>query len=256
MRKIITPVLIALILVGCTHSPGDTLTRTTDRATMVYIAAGEYVMGNDSWMDDVKPAHRVGLDAFWLDRTEVTADQYRRCVEARACATPGSSGEDWVYDRKYDNRPMTGVDWSQASAYCNWVGARLPTEAEWEYAARGPEERIYPWGNEWDENRVAIWYPSDPAIGSQNVGSHPDGASWCGALDLAGNVAEWVEDWYGPYTSNPQANPNGPLAGDVKVIRGGSFLVSNPGAVRSDQRNYAEPSTTSSLIGFRCASSP
>jgi len=250
---------------------GDTWTRPADQMVMVYVPAGEFEMGSDAGQSDESPAHVVVLDAFWIDQTEVTNGQYRKCVEAAACDPPrfafSESRHAWYGESEYDEYPVIWVTWHNATAYCSWAGARLPTEAEWEYAARGPEGRTYPWGNEfegtnlnWCDADCAAYHhggAEDTAIDDGHfdtapVGTYPDGASWCGALDMAGNVEEWVEDYYGPYPSERQANPKGPSSGDLRVMRGGS-LVRNRGSVRGSSRGCWQPGEADSVLGVRCA---
>jgi serine/threonine-protein kinase len=202
---------------------GDTWTRPADGMVMVYVPAGEFLMGSSdadgqAW-DSEKPQHTVYLDAYWIDRTEVTNIQYRKCVEAGACREP----ECWDEDNYAPDQPVVCVSWDDAQDYAAWAGGRLPTEAEWEKAARGTDGRIYPWGNS-APNCDKVNY-SDcigrPAV----VGSCLLGASPYGALDMAGNVWEWVADWYdeGYYARSPARNPQGPDSGDYRVVRGGAF---------------------------------
>ena len=268
-------------------SLGDTWTRSADGMVMVYVPPGEFEMGSDDdavdyaqelcneeygdctagWFKDEQPAHTVSLDGFWMDRTEVSNAQYRLCVEAGACEAPGEASSrtrDVYYgDSAYDDYPVIYVGWHQAAAYCEWAGGRLPTEAEWEYAARGPEGRAFPWGETFDGARLNYcdvnceldWKDAEVDDGYADtapVGSYPAGASWCGAQDLAGNVWEWVADWYEEYSSERQVNPTGPSSGRLRGQRGGSWnneSVDTRGAYRS--RN--SPDGQSYNAGFRCA---
>jgi formylglycine-generating enzyme required for sulfatase activity len=215
---------------------------------------------------DETPAHRVELDSFWIDRTEVTNAQYRRCVQAGACTPPAdpSSLTHPAYSRDpaFNTYPVIWVGWEQASAYCAWAGARLPTEAEWEFAARGPAGSLFPWGDSFDGTRLNYCDancdlgPGDASIDdgypdTAPVGSYPSGASWCGALDMAGNVREWVADWFGPYHGR-QLNPRGPRTGEMIVSRGGSWL-DPPENVRSAKRGRNEPDFAIYKLGIRCA---
>lgn len=277
---------------GPLHAITPTLTRPADQMMMVYVPAGEFQMGIDrdgfnyarqlcreyggkeaiatcgqAVFTDEQPMHTVALDGFWIDRTEVTNEQYRRCVEANACKPPVESGsytrKTYYGDSAYDDYPVVSVRWQQSVDYCAWAGGRLPTEAEWEYAARGPEGRIFPWGNTFDGTRLNYcdvnckYCPSDEAvddgyIDTAPVGTFPTGVSWCGALDMAGNVREWVAGWYGRYPSERQINPTGPPSGDSHVTRGGCWL-DTPDDVRSTNRGGNRLDYTHPKVGFRCA---
>jgi formylglycine-generating enzyme required for sulfatase activity len=247
---------------------GAAQVREVDGVEMVFIPAGEFIMGSadsDSRAsDDEKPQHKVYLDGFWIDKTEVTNAQYKKCVAAGKC-TESSYPDDTRLNG--DTQPVVGVNWNDARAYCEWAGARLPTEAEWEKTARGGDGRTYPWGNEWDGRRLNFcdanceydWKDASVDDGYQYtapVGSYPAGASPYGALDMAGNVWEWVADWYdsGYYARSPGRNPSGPDSGQFKVVRGGSFIYDFPGA-RSAYRYVfgLVPAPRSPDVGFRCA---
>jgi formylglycine-generating enzyme required for sulfatase activity len=216
---------------------------------------------------DERSAHEVVLDGFWIDRLEVTNKQYKRCVETGICTPPTESGsytrDTYFGDSAYEDYPVIWVGWEQAANYCNWVGARLPTEAEWEYAARGPESRLFPWGNTFEGTRLN-YCDANCEIGITDdtvddgypdtapVGSYPSGVSWCGALDMAGNVREWVSDWFGVYQGGRQVNPSGPRSGELLVSRGGSWFDPSYN-VRSVQRGRNTPDFSAYKLGFRCA---
>jgi formylglycine-generating enzyme required for sulfatase activity len=270
---------------------GDTWTRPADGMVMVYVPAGEFEMGStdqevdyalalcheyyygdcrQNQFEEEQPVHTVALDAFWIDRTEVTNAQYAQCVAARACEPPWKSSSytrDSYYDNPaYDDYPVIYVDRQRAEAYCAWAGGRLPTEAEWEYAARGPEGYIFPWGDELDGTRLnycdadcefkhADRSFDDGYADTAPVGSYRDGASWVGALDLAGNVWEWVADWYGEYLSEPQENPIGPSTGEFRMVRGGSWGCIWY-TVRAASRSIVPPDYPYYDVGFRCAAAP
>jgi formylglycine-generating enzyme required for sulfatase activity len=245
---------------GCN---GDEKTRSRDGVEMVYVPGGTFQMGRTIGEVWEMPVHSVMLDGFWIDRTEVTNAQYTKCVEAGACQVPTTCdwGEPAYNDASKVNHPAVCVDWAGSQAYCEWAGGRLPTEAEWEYAARGPEGFVFPWGDEFDCSRGNFRTDCSPDSYERTapVGSFENGASWCSALDLAGNVEEWVQDWYGAYPEGPQTNPIGPETGDFRVLRGGSWnLVLT--AARSTDRGALRPVKRDELGGFRCvvgsASSP
>jgi formylglycine-generating enzyme required for sulfatase activity len=233
---------------------------------MVYVPAGEFEMGsNDPFYNNERPPHRVALDAFWLDQTEVTNAQYRICAEQGSCKQPAAAGShsrpSYYGDSNYDAYPAIHVNWYRAVAYCNWVGGRLPSEEQWEYAARGPESRWFPWGDTPDGTRLNFCDANctldhaDPSSDDGNaetalVGTYPAGASWCGALDMVGNVWEWVWDWYGYYPSDE--NPDW-LASPMqdRVIRGGAWDTAGDHA-RCSFRNWFDPARAHDSIGFRC----
>jgi formylglycine-generating enzyme required for sulfatase activity len=243
----------------------------------------EYGSGQCSkdWFERESPQHTVTLDAFWIDKTEVTNAQFAAFLNEQGNQTEG--GVTWLelesayclieqvsgeYQPKsgYDDHPVIEVSWYGADAYCKWAGGRLPTEAEWEYAARGPGGSVYPWGNEFDCSRgnfddetqiddyvVPGGEGCDGYERTAPVGSFKDGASWCEALDMAGNVWEWVADWYDGdyYTDSPARNPQGPDSGDDRVLRGGSWgRVSYD--VRSAYRYYRRPDVRRDFVGLRC----
>ena len=271
---------------------GDTRTRPADGMVMVYVPQGEFRMGS-TWEEaksaqqlcrqysggdavavcqasafaNEQPAHTVALDSFWLDRTEVTNSQYGLCVGAGACTPPAESGSysraTYFADPAFDDYPVIWVDPQQAADYCAWAGGRLPTEAEWEYAARGPESRLFPWGDGFDGRRLN-YCDAGCATGVRDetlvdgfadtapVGSFRTGVSWCGALDMAGNVREWVADWYGYYTAQSQVNPTGPAVGEERIPKGGCWL-DKPDDVRSANRGANAPDYVRHKVGFRCA---
>jgi formylglycine-generating enzyme required for sulfatase activity len=225
---------------------------------MVLIPAGEFLMGStDADKDaasDEKPQHKVYLDAYDIDLTEVTNTMYRACVEAGVCSKPSCSYYD---DSGRAQHPVVCVDWNQAVAYCEWRGARLPTEAEWEKAARGTDGRIYPWGESIECDRANYGGTYGCVGDTTKVGSYPSGASPYGLLDMAGNVWEWVQDWYLEtfYQNTPFENPLGPSSGEYRVLRGGSWY-GNDNYLRVAVRYNLNPTGQISSIGFRCGASP
>jgi formylglycine-generating enzyme required for sulfatase activity len=227
--------------------------------TLVYVPAGEFKMGSDFGETNEGPIHEVNLDAFWIDQTEVTNKMYAACVAADACAPPASSSsQTWASyygNAQFYNYPVIYVTWDNAKAFCAWAGRRLPTEAEWEKAARGTDERTYPWG----KVITGALANYGNKIGDTTVAGHyEDGKSPYGALDMAGNVLEWVSDWYDEtyYESSPASNPLGPDTGNLRVLRGGSWNNSDY-SVRSAYRGADDPTNSVDNAGFRCAlSSP
>jgi iron(II)-dependent oxidoreductase len=208
--------------------------QTFNGVQMVLVPAGCFMMGSTDGEDDEKPVHEVCFEeSFWIDRFEVTNGQY------------GSSGQFIG-----QHHPRESVMWSEAYTFCVSRNGRLPTEAEWEYAARGPEGWSYPWGNEFVANNVI--YNTYVVQRTSVVGEdkRPNGASWVGAYDMSGNVSEWVSDWYAPYTENSLTDPNGPGSGQYRIRRGGSWYDRD---VRAAIRDKTIPDVSSIFVGFRCA---
>jgi len=219
---------------------------------MVYIPAGKFIMGSVAGYADEQPEHEVYLDAYYIDKYEVTNAQYRRF-----CRATGHRRTPYPASRNLggDNQPVVGVSWYDAWEYCRWAGKRLPTEAEWEKAARGTDGRTYPWGNTWHSDYCNS---GEAGLGKTTpVGSFPQGASPYGVMDMAGNVWEWCFDYYDPnFYSQPEArhNPAGPPQGSFRVLRGGSWY-DMPVNVRTTTRRGDNPNVRLSNIGFRCAKS-
>ena len=242
-----------------TQGIGSTQISPVDGMKQVYVPAGEFRMGSNK-NNDEQPIHLVYLDAYWIDQTEVTNAMYIQCVAAGACDPPDHTRSDnrrsYYGDVTYDDYPVIYVSWYDAQAYCAWVERRLPTEAEWEKAARGMDGRTYPWGEEISCEKANYAYCTDDND-TTAVGNYLAGASLYGALDMAGNVAEWVADWYSSsyYASAPYDNPQGPTSGESRILRGGSWNhVSRQ--VCSAYRDYAKQKRSLFVIGFRCALSP
>jgi formylglycine-generating enzyme required for sulfatase activity len=267
-------------------------------AGMVFIEGGNMFMGTRSGEGNASPAHRVTVTSFCLDKTEVTTEAYDICAQAGNCLRslqdvnfPGVKDEQVVVFSKLCNtgrpeqkqHPINCIDWSMAANYCaiaggrlNEGGARLPTEAEWEFAARGSGQRVYPWGDEppdpsrlngcgteckkWMvEHRQStdVMYPGDDGYpATAPVGSYPAGASQAGILDLAGNVWEWTADWYGDYTEAALVDPKGPETGLERVVRGGAFNGFMADWAKPSYRWKTTPTTYNHAIGFRCAKTP
>jgi len=241
---------------------------------LLYVPEGDFVMGSDlpnyesadytapGFDAMINTAHTVWLDAFWVDQTEVTNAMYQKCVDSGVCLPSFGSNQN-----KFNgsNQPVVSVTWYQAQEYCEWAGRRLPTEAEWEKAARGTTEFPYPWGGEAEEGLSKANYLRLNETGkgeyvgrTTDVGSYPEGASPYGALDMAGNVYEWVADWFSPtyYQESPARNPQGPDSGSsLKVLRGGSWKSNRFDSI-DRYMNYPGLKDPSFHIGFRCVQSP
>jgi formylglycine-generating enzyme required for sulfatase activity len=223
--------------------------RTTDagQASMVFVPPGEFILGERT----------VFLDSFWIDKTEVTNAMYARCVDAGGCSAPRSNRSNtrdrYYGNAEFDDYPVIYVSWEDANNYCTWAGGRLPTEAEWEKAARGLDARPFPWGDEDPTGTDGLL--NFRTQDTREVGSYPNGASPYGALDMAGNVSEWVADWLSmdDYFNPPASNPQGPDSGEYRVWRGGSWANTSTDRVRTYSRTGNLPTDASGGIGFRCA---
>jgi len=277
----------ALAIVTETPKPSqrDIFLRSSDTMTMIFIPSGSFLMGStDIEIEDAillcqqhyrpcnrwyyereSPQHLISLNSFWIDQTEVTNRQYRRCVEAGDCPEPSicKKGEPTYTDSKKADHPVICVSWDEADTYCQWAGARLPTEAEWEYAFRGTDGLIYPWGNSFDGSKLnycdlncdqphADDQHNDSYSKTAPAGNYPQGASWRGVLGMSGNVSEWVADWYSDYSSEPLSNPMGPESGNEKMIKGCSWFF-HPTYCRGAARPSVDPDTRFDYLGFRCA---
>lgn len=257
---------------------------------MVLIPMGKMFMGARDLTADSKPPHEVTVATFCLDKTEVTTSAYLACVNKGECEKPLDK-VSWpnikpaeaqrysqlcnAMQKDRDDHPVNCVAWSMADTFCKKRGARLPTEAEWEFAARGSGQRKFPWGDEqpdetrlnacggecekWGaangEARTPMYAGDDGFAATAPVGSFPKGAASHGVVDMAGNVWEWTSDWYAPYTDAPATDPKGPEAGTQRVLRGGDFFGSNPDWARPAFRWKTDPETYNHAIGFRCAAS-
>ncbi len=225
---------------------------------MILVPAGTFTMGNGS---SDAPIHKVYLDDYYIDKYDVTNLLYKACVAAGGCAQPHSlssaTHSDYYANSQYDNYPVINVDWNQAKAYCAWRGSDLPSEAQWEKAARGTDGRTYPWGEGIDTTFANY---SDSKIGDTTaVGSYEKGKSPYGVYDMAGNVWQWVNDWYDANyyrtLGDNASNPQGPSSGQYRVLRGGSWGADND-LIRSALRSWYDPSNSNVNVGFRCSRSP
>jgi eukaryotic-like serine/threonine-protein kinase len=256
---------------------------------MIAIPGGSYFMGSDEGLALEKPAHQVTLQPFCIDQFEVRVDAYKACSDGGRCKRAGTANEwDGIADKErkaFDPlcnirdpsgkaaHPINCVDWDMADKFCREAGKRLPTESEWEFSARGPDGRKYPWGDDdptaghlnacgkecmaWGQKNgieeKAMYDADDGFPNTAPVGSFPKGASRYGVNDVVGNVWEWVADYYGPYTADEQKDPKGPAEGTERVIRGGSWNGSYASWVRPTFRYKDAPAKRSYGIGFRCA---
>ena len=250
LQVVATPVLTDTPLPSPspTVGKGSSRIRKKDGMEMMYLPGESFTMsaGGDE--------HTVTLDSYWIDKTEVTNAKYAMCVQTGGCTEPSSkisnSRQSYYLNSQFGNYPVIFVNWNQSKAYCEWAGAKLPTEAQWELAARGQDGRTYPWGE-----------IIDPSFANynQNIGDttevcqYEKGNSPYGLCDMAGNVWEWVGDWYGNYPTAPVANPSGPLTGQFRVLRGGSWSNIDH-SIRAANRYSYSPSRADYGFGFRCAS--
>jgi len=279
---VLSPTQTETLVPSPTYTPdvllgiGPSMINPIDGSVMVHVPAGGFLMGSqdeDAFINEA-PEQRVYLDSFWLFQTEVTNSQFNAFVNETGYFTTAEKKRwSWIFrDNQWDKvegaywqapqgpasdiagfeqHPVVHVSWFDAAAYCEWAGGRLPTEAEWEKAARGVDGARYPWGNSAPTCLLANFGACKS--GSVRVGSHPEGASPYGALDMAGNVWEWVSDWYDEdyYADAPAENPTGPSMSDFKGLRGGSWARYS-GTLRTSYRGRAFPGDSYNLFGFRC----
>ncbi len=282
-----TPTVFATNTPTPTPEPELPTITALDGATMLLIPAGAFTMGSDpeiglaeckkfyykpdecqrSWYENEAPTHTVTLDAFYIDQTEVTNARYAQCVAAGACTPPvqtrSYTRDNYYGNAEFDNYPVIYVDWNQAKSYCEWRGDHLPTEAEWEKAARGDDDRIYPWGNEFDGSKLnfcdqncsfegANKTYSDGYADTAPVGSYPAGVSPYGVLDLAGNVWEWTQSEYKAYPYQAEDGRENLDSAKARVLRGGAWGPVADSTRASIRNGYVVPTSASSIVGFRC----
>ncbi len=259
-RSPIQPTSTPAPLPSSTPASSSTQVSAKDGMVLIYIPAGDFLMGSaDSDKEangDEKPQHKVYLDAFWMDKTEVTNAMYALCVQAGACKTlietKSFARSSYYTSPQFKDFPVIYVSWDDAGRYCKWAERRLPTEAEWEKAARGADGKLYPWG---DTSPSPSLLNFNKNVGdTTQAGKYPDGASTYGVLDMAGNVWEWVADWYDEkyYSKSPNRNPDGPASGGFGILRGGAW-VTEVNYVRAAQRLKVAFDFRDSILGFRCA---
>jgi len=244
-------------------------TNEKDGASMVWVPGATFIMGSAEGVGEgnQQPAHQVTLSGYWIYQYDVTVAQYRAFCTATGYALPYWARSDYSWkgktgwsDPALQQHPIVNVGWNSAKAYADWAGVTLPTEAQWEYAARGPHGNNYPWGgtatkddneNGTDDTRCASGINSkDVGKSTWPVGSFPTGVSWCGVQDMAGNVFQWCGDWYDAYSIAAAINPTGPITGRGRVLRGSSWYS---GYAQSAYRSANVPIFQSDSIGFRCA---
>jgi len=292
-------IIITVMLSGCRELPKEVVNEK-DGSTMVLIPAGDFLMGSSdeqieryvkqfrwdiSWYENERPQHPVYLDAYYIDKYEITNAQYKKFVDETNHPVPTVSKEQireifhstgqfdvsdayietvmekstsyaWknnTYPPKMDAHPVMFVSWEDANAYAKWAKNRLPTEAEWEKAARGTDARTYPWGEKIDSSNLNY---DEHAGGTTGVGLYPAGVSPYGVYDMAGNAWEWVTDWYGKdyYKHSPRKNPKGPNTGKYHVLRGGCWLFNGYDARVADRNVHLNhPDSVYNMNGFRCA---
>lgn len=231
---------------GSTPAPVESIT-----VEMVSVPAGSFTMGSDAGNADSKPPHKVDVQAFKFDKFEVTNTDFKKFIDATGYKTDADKSGDkaWsAFAAGKDNHPVVKVSWNDATAFCKWAGKRLPTEAEWEMAARGADGRAYPWGNDWDPKKADV--KESGLRGTTAVGSYPAGASPFGVMDMGGNVWEWTSTVADHYPGNSTASKlYGP---NLYIIRGGGWFDVKE-QVASYFRNSAVPTTANDDLGFRCA---
>lgn len=254
-------ILAGALILGASGAPTG-----KDGAPTVLIPEGAFTMGSNDGLPNERPEHKVWLDSYYIDQYEVTMTLYAKFMEETKRRAPPLWDEDAVVSS--GNRPAVGVTWEDADAYCRWAGKQLPTEAQWEKAARGTDGRRYPWGHmqpfvdianynrgQWVSYPITL-QPVDSGVEGMSVrhGTTTGGRSPYGIFHMSGNAAEWMADWYDReyYQKSPERNPKGPDSGEKKIIRGGSW-ADLPAGIRTTIRIAAEPDYRDLTVGLRCA---
>lgn len=268
------PTLTLVLTLTPSPPPNNMIINEKDNAIMVNIPAGEFLMGSEPEWDPYYwgaegPAHTVYLDSYWIYQTEVTNAQYETCVADHACPVPAytksETRTDYYGNPQYAAYPVVFVSYAHAVSYCDWAGGKLPTEAQWEKAARGVGDNLFPWGNRLPDESLTNYCDvnctesyrdkqhDDGYRDTAPVGNYPAGASFYGVYDMSGNVWEWVFDYFnaGFYQTSIYDNPRGPSTSNTRVVRGGSFINEESG-LRVVARYYQNPTRTQSYLGFRC----
>lgn len=236
-----------------------------DAGSTLPVKGGSFMMG-DTTSPGASPVRLVTVGDYAIDKYEVSAGEYKKCVETGVCSAPPSSylssQPKCNYGTARTAHPMNCVNYQEASNYCLWKGKRLPTEAEWEFAARGKSSNLYPWGIDAPTCAHANWTEKpgnlSPGCGDSTspIGTKPKGKSAAGAMDMAGNVEEWTFDWYGTFKAGAASNPGGPLTGTSRVVKGSAYDLSSPTDQYAARREGVDPTHREVWLGFRCASGP
>ncbi len=249
-------ILSMLAMLGCVSlgvNRSKKAAQTNFASPLIYIGPSTFQMGSREGQHDEYPIHEVEIDGYYIEKYEVSYKQYYQCVEAGACREPAYTHDFSDHPDLYEH-PVVGVTWNDAETYCQWIDRRLPTEAEWEYAAKGDNNQSYPWGHAHLPEYTNTRGDDDGYLESAPVKEFKKGASSKNILQMSGNAAEWVYDYYSEdfYAKGSHQNPKGASSGREKIVRGGSYQ-DPPYNVRASSRNSLPPTKYSQVIGFRCA---
>jgi len=259
IKKVVLLFFLAIFFIFDMSHAAEKTKKLKDGSELVYIASGSFQMGSDKH-DYISPAHKVQIDAFYIGRYEVTNAQYKRYCDKTKRKYPLNPVWDSDYFLGKPDYPVINVNWKDAAAYVKWAGGRLPTEAEWEYAARGDKTAYYYWEGEYYDEHISDYVNKNGMEGKDRwqytspAGSFPPNPF--GLYDMLGNVWEWVADWYDRdyYKKSPEKNPKGPKSGDTRLMKGGGWK-DTPQEYTYAEKNMWEPSTISDYVGFRIAAS-